>query len=156
MSEKRQLVERLFEAVEARDAAAVVACYGDDVEIHEAQSLPYGGVYRGRDGGRRHWEAVTSAWRPFKHGLTRGLDPTFIEGDSDTVAVRFRARGIDAAGRRFDAPEVGLYTVRDEAIVRSQMFHADTAAVTAFLRRAGASKAADRSDRRGEHGAVER
>jgi uncharacterized protein len=134
MSEKGEIVRRLFAAVEARDGDAVVACYADDVEIHEAESLPYGGVYGGRDGARRHWEAVSSAWRPFKRGLARGLDPTFIEGDSDTIAVHFRARGIDASGLRFDAPEVGLYTVRDGAIVRSRMFHADTAAVTSFLR----------------------
>ena len=147
VSEKAQLVRRLFAAVEALDAAAVVACYADEVEIHEAASLPYGGVYRGRDAGLRHWEAVTGAWAPFKAGLKPDLSATFIDGDGDTVAVLFRARGVDAAGNRFDEPEVGIYTVRDGAIVRSQMFHADTMAVGAFLLREGATNVAGSSGR---------
>jgi uncharacterized protein len=148
VSEKCQLVRRLFEAVEARDAAAVVACYANEVEIHEAQSLTYGGVYAGPGAGLRHWEAVTSAWAPFKAGLAPDLDATFIDGEGDTVAVLFRARGIDGSGDRFDAPEVGIYTARDGAIVRSQMFHADSAAVAAFLRGEGNHKVARSSARR--------
>jgi uncharacterized protein len=134
MSEKGELVRRLFKAVEQRDVDAVIACYADDVEIHEAESLPYGGVYRGRDAGLRHWKAVMGAWAPFKTGLAPDLDATFIDGEGDTVAVLFRARAIDASQRLFVAPEVGIYTVRDGAIVRSQMFHADGAAVARFLR----------------------
>ena len=142
MSEKGDLVRRLFEAVEARDIAAVVSCYADDVEIHEAASLPYGGVYRGRDGALRHWERVISAWRPFQRGLKPNLSAVFVDGDDDTVAVLFRARGIGASGDRFDAPEVGIYQVREGRIVRSQMFHADTASVVSFLTGEGSGPAA--------------
>jgi ketosteroid isomerase-like protein len=142
MSEKGDLVRRLFKAVEARDAAAVVSCYADDVEIHEAESLPYGGVYRGRDGALRHWERVIDAWRPFQRDLRTNLSAVFVDGDGDTVAVLFRARGINASGDRFEAPEVGIYQVRDRRIVRSQMFHADTASVVRFLAGEGAGHAA--------------
>jgi uncharacterized protein len=142
MSEKLELVQRLFKAVEERDAAGVVACYADDVEIHEADSLPYGGVYCGRDGALCHWERVIGAWRPLQVGLRPDLSPGFIDGDGDTVAVLFRARGIDASGDRFDAPEVGIYKARSARIVRSQMFHADAAAVVRFLSGEGAGHAA--------------
>jgi ketosteroid isomerase-like protein len=136
MSEMVELVRALFDAVEALDVRAVVSCYDEEVEIHEAESLPYGGVYRGREGGREHWESVIAAWGPFKTPETLALDPVFIDGNQDTVAVLFRARGVDGAGSHFDEGEVGVYRVADGRIVRSQMFHADTAAVAEFLERA--------------------
>ena len=48
MSDAMDVVRRLFRAVERRDRDAVMACYAEDVEIHEAAVLPYGGTWRGR------------------------------------------------------------------------------------------------------------
>lgn len=58
----------------------------------------------------------------------------------------FHARGIDASGRHFDAPEVAIYDVRDGKIVRSQMFHADAAAVSEFLSRGRTGRASAGSE----------
>jgi ketosteroid isomerase-like protein len=105
MSDAMDVVRRLFRAVERRDRDAVMACYAEDVEIHEAAVLPYGGTWRG----------------------------------PDTVCVLFRHRAVDPKrGTRFDAPEIGVYQVRDGKVVRSQMFHADSTAVARFLTDAAA------------------
>ena len=62
------------------------------------------------------------------------------------VAVLFRHRALDPeGGRSFDQPEVSIYEVRDGLVVRSQMFHADSAAVTGFLEEAGRSADAGES-----------
>jgi uncharacterized protein len=133
MSEKGDVVRRLFRAVEER-GPYVLDCYADDVEIHEAESLPYGGVYRGHDGARRHIARWRSTWDRFQTDAERRLDAVFVDGEGDTVAVVFRHRAVDPeTGRRLDAAEVGIYEVRDGKIVRSQMFHSDTAAVLRFL-----------------------
>ena len=47
MSDDVAVVQRLFAAVEDRDLDGLLACYSDDVEITEADALPYGGVWRG-------------------------------------------------------------------------------------------------------------
>ena len=62
MSDDVDVVRRLFDAVEARDLDRVLDCYCDDVEIAEAEVLPYGGVWRGREGAAGHAEAFMRAW----------------------------------------------------------------------------------------------
>ena len=101
MSDDVDVVRRLFDAVEARDLDRVLDCYSDDVEIAEAEVLPYGGVW----------------------------------GDgAGTVCAVFHHRARDrVSGERFDAPEVGIYRIRDGRVAASQMFHADSAAVIRFL-----------------------
>ena len=54
MAYEVQVVRRLFAAVEDRNLENLLACYSDDVEIHEAEELPYGGTWRGRAGAAAH------------------------------------------------------------------------------------------------------
>jgi uncharacterized protein len=49
-------------AVEERDLEGVLAAYDSEVEIHEADSLPYGGVYRGHEGAVQHAAGYLQAW----------------------------------------------------------------------------------------------
>jgi uncharacterized protein len=137
VAEPVDVVRRLFAAVEAREPY-VLECYAEDVEIHEAESLPYGGTYRGHDGAARHIAGWRATWDRFQTERERRLDATFIAGGGDSVAVVFRHGAVDPrSGRRLDAPEVGLYEVRDGRVARSRMFHADTAALLRFLAEAG-------------------
>ncbi len=61
------------------------------------------------------------------------MDPRVVAVAGDEVVVLWRQRAVDAAGRRFDGPVLGLYEVRDDMFARAQMFHFDTAALVAFL-----------------------
>ena len=54
MSDDVAVVQRLFAAVEDRDLGSLLACYSEDVEITEADALPYGGVWRGMEGAVGH------------------------------------------------------------------------------------------------------
>jgi ketosteroid isomerase-like protein len=133
MSENGDVVRRLLSAVEEREPY-VLDCYAEDIEIHEAESLPYGGVYRGHAGAQRHIAGWLGTWDRFQTDSERRLEAVFIDGEGDTVAAVFRHKAVDPdSGRRLDAPEVGIYQVRDGKVVRSQMFHADTAALLCFL-----------------------
>jgi uncharacterized protein len=136
MSDDLAVVRRLFAAVEDRDFDRLVACYSDDIEINEADVLPYGGVWRGREGVAAHAAGFMRAWGDLQGPDEARLDAQFFEGGTGTVCAVFRHRAVDpTSGARFDAPEVGVYEVRDDRVVRSQMFHADSAAVVAFLRK---------------------
>ena len=66
MSDAMDVVRRLFAAVERRDREAVLACYAEDVEIHEAAMLPYGGTWRGLSGALAHAQGFRAAWDPYQ------------------------------------------------------------------------------------------
>jgi len=135
MSDDIAVLRRLFAAVEDRDFDGLVACYSDDIEINEADVLPYGGVWRGREGVAGHAAGFMRAWGSLQGPDESRLDAQFFSDGAGTVCAVFRHRAVDPeSGARFDAPEVGVYQVRDEHVVRSQMFHADSAAAAAFLR----------------------
>ena len=133
------VVRRLFRAVEERDLEAMLACYADDVEIHEAESLPYGGVYRGREGAVAHAMAFLESWGRYQGAEEARLEARVIGDGSGTVAVSFWHK---ATGPRDDMVlrerEVSIYEVRDGKVARSQMFHADVAKLNGFLEK-GAS-----------------
>jgi ketosteroid isomerase-like protein len=137
MSDQVGVVRRLFDAVERRDLVGVLDCYDEDVEIHEAPSLPYGGVYRGREGAQRHAMAFLETWATYQSAEKIPLDARFQQGEAGTVTAVFRHRAVDPRrGARLDELEVGVYEVRDGKVARSQMLHADPAALVAFLEEA--------------------
>jgi ketosteroid isomerase-like protein len=138
MSDEMEVVRRLFAAVEDRDLEQILACYSDEVEIHEADALPYCGIWRGREGAVAHAVSFIRSWAALQGPEERVLGARFWGDGAGTVCVLFRHRAVDpVGGAHFDAPEVGIYQVRDERVVRSQMFHADSAAVRWFLLDAG-------------------
>ena len=135
MSDDVAVVRRLFGAVEDRDLDRVLACYSDDVEITEADALPYGGVWRGHGGVAAHPAGFMHSWGDLQGPEQVRLDARFFDGGDGTVCAFFRHRAVDpVSGARFDAPEMCIYQVRDRHVVHSQMFHADSAAVVEFLR----------------------
>jgi ketosteroid isomerase-like protein len=138
MSDEVEVVRRLFATVEDRDLERMLACYSDDVEICEAEVLPYGGIWRGKEGATAHAVGFMRSWAALQGPGERVLGARFWGDGAGLVCVLFRHRAVDpVGGARFDAPEVGIYQVRDERVVRSQMFHADSAAVLGFLLNAG-------------------
>lgn len=135
MSDDVEAVRRLFAAAQDRDLDGLLACYSDDIEINEADVLPYGGVWHGRAGVAAHAAGFMRAWGNLQSAEDARLDAQFFADGAGTVCAVFRHRAVDpVSGARFDAPEVGVYHVRDQRVVRTQMFHADSAAVVEFLR----------------------
>jgi ketosteroid isomerase-like protein len=127
-------------AVEQRDAAQLLALYHDDIEFHDAPSLPYGGVVQGKDAVRAHMYGATSwltTWGPLQPtDAERSMSPVIVAAANEAVVTLYRQRALSTCGERFDGPVLGLYHVRDGKMVRSQMFHYDTAAIASFLSRA--------------------
>jgi ketosteroid isomerase-like protein len=133
MDPRADVVLAAFRAVERRDREGLYALYHPDVEFHEAPSLPYGGTVRGKEANRAEtaWEQT---WDPLQPtDADRAMDPRVVAVAGEEVVVLWRQRAVDAAGRRFDGPVLGLYEVRDSMLARAQMFHFDTAALVAFL-----------------------
>jgi uncharacterized protein len=142
MTDDVDVVRRLFDAVERRDLDGVLACYAEDVEITEAATLPYGGTYRGRAGALAHSAGFLAAWTPYQGPDEIKLDARFWGDGAGKVCVLFRHRAFDHVRNvRVDEPEVSIYEVADGKVLRSRMFHADSAAIARFLRDAGSATA---------------
>lgn len=143
MDSAAEVVLGVFSAIEERDQEKLFALYHDDVEFYEAGSLPYGGTTRGK---AAVWEQLATApettwlgtWGPLQPTeAERRMDPRVVASSGEEVVILYTQRAISSSGERFEAPVTGLYEVRDGKFARAQMFHYDTAAVLAFLERAG-------------------
>ena len=141
MTDPSQIVLATIRAVEERDVEALAELYHDDVEFHDAPSLPYGG----RRSGMQHLQGELAAapgtwfgtWGPLQPTAEeRRMDARVVAAHDDEVAVVYRQRALSPSGERFDAPVFALYHVRDGKFARAQMFHYDTAEILAFLERA--------------------
>jgi ketosteroid isomerase-like protein len=146
MDSNAEVVLAVFDAVENRDAEKLFGLYQEDVEFHEAASLPYGGSSRGRDALREQLEATPEqtwlgTWGPLQPTeKERRMEPRVVYAEGHEVVVSYRQRGVGPGGERFDSPVLGLYEVRGGKLARAQMFHFDTAAILSFLGRvAGAT-----------------
>lgn len=128
--ENVQIVRRLFEAVERRDLAGVLAAYDSEITIRESDSLPYGGVYHGFDGAQKHASGYVQAWGNFQTGDEQKMDATFLDA-GDCVVVLWRQRAANNE-RKFDSSAASVYKLQNGKIVESEMFQ-DTAAILKFL-----------------------
>jgi uncharacterized protein len=131
--ENLEIVHHLFQSVENRDVAGVLAAYAPEVVVRDAQSLPYGGIHHGLEGAKRHVEGAAQTWNHFQSADERRMDAVFLDA-GEHVIVLWQLKGRDASsGRTLNVPTVSVYKMRNGKIVESQMFYSDTVAIAQFL-----------------------
>lgn len=145
MNSNAEVVLAVIRAVEERDGEELLRLHHDDVELHDAESLPYGGVVRGKNELREQIETAPEqtwlgTWGPLQPTeAERRMDPRVLAENGDEVTVAYTQRAVSPAGERFESPVIAFYRVRDGKFARAQMFHYDTAAIVGFLERARSS-----------------
>ena len=112
------VVRGVYQAVGRGDMAAVLGAMADDIEWHEAEGLPYGGVYRGGQA------VAENVFGPIMRDVTNfAVSPEEFIGTGDTVAVVVRYTGTgQATGKQLDLPVVHVWDVRDGKIGRFRQF----------------------------------
>lgn len=103
--------------------------FAPDVVLHQAESLPYGGIWRGHDGMERFFAAMSQAWEEFDM-----VDQEFLSTSGTAVVltqVHARAR---ATGRELDFPILQTIRVVDGRIADARPFYWDTAEIAAACR----------------------
>lgn len=134
MSERSpvEVVQGIYDAMHARDIAAVLAVIGPDFVVTQDDRLPWGGRFEGPDGfatlGLALVEAIDSA-------VT--VDAIF-EADDEVVQVGRTKGTVRANGAAFDIPEVHRWAIRDGRAIRAH-FAIDTPAMLTALRRPAAT-----------------
>jgi ketosteroid isomerase-like protein len=113
------LVKRSYAAFEQGDLDGVLADLDPEIEWQQAQGLPHGGTYHGRDEVRRSiFDPLDGEWwDEFSATPLEFLDA------GDEVVVLGRYRGVaKRTGKHLDVPFVHVWTVRGERAVRFRQF----------------------------------
>lgn len=118
-----------YEAFARGDLDGVVAVMDPEIEWHQAQGLPHGGLYRGLDDVRRAiFDPLNEEWwDEFAADAHEFLDA----GEHVVVIGRYRARAKRTA-KPLDVPFVHVWTYRDGRATRFRQF-LDTAGWVAAL-----------------------
>lgn len=109
-------IERVYQALAARDANVIREVFAPDVTIRQSPELPWGGDYEGIDG------AFTFFLTLVEH-IESQVTTESLFASGDHVVQTGRTRGtVRANGASFDIPEVHVWELRDGKVVRYQVY----------------------------------
>ncbi|GAA1968263.1 nuclear transport factor 2 family protein [Amycolatopsis minnesotensis] len=100
--------------------------FDEEVVLHQAEALPYGGTWHGHAGMERFFVAMSRTWDIFDMVAQRILST----GDPLVVHTEVSARS-RATGRRITFPILQTLTVHNGRITEVYPFYWDTAMITA-------------------------
>ena len=117
-----QTVKDVYEAFARGDVGAVLGAMAEDIEWHEADGMPYGGVYRGGQAVAQHvLGPITTDVEDF------AVTPEQLIAEADTVVAVTRYTGTGKeTGEKLNIPVIHVWDVVDGKIARFRQF-ADTA-----------------------------
>jgi ketosteroid isomerase-like protein len=124
-----QVVSRVMGALAAFDIETMLANLTEDIEVHEPASLPYGGVFRGRQAFVEQLVPAIATNFDIEVG-----DVRVFEGDGRAAAqfeITFTGK---RSGTRLTMPYVEVHTVRDGLVARIDVYPQDAAALAELFR----------------------
>lgn len=124
------VVRSFYEYLGRGDRDGAYATFvAEDCVLHEADSLPYGGVYRGRELMKETLRDVVARFDDFSFEILNYL------GGDDEVVVHLRLDGVGRESRKpFSIPIMELWRIRDGKVVELRPFLYDAAAMAEALR----------------------
>jgi ketosteroid isomerase-like protein len=123
------IVRRSYVAFERGDMDAVMADMHPDIEWHQAQGLPHGGLYRGLDEVRRNiFDPLDEEWWD---EFTAVPDEFLEAGDQVVVIGRYRGTAKET-GKQLDVPFVHIWSMSGDQAIRFRQY-LDTAGWVAAL-----------------------
>ncbi len=122
----RALCSHFLEVMARNDVAGMDALIHPDFELIEPEGLPYGGVYKGREGWRALVNRVIETWASFRIHIAEELGET-----QDTVVTRFDISGRSRkTGRTWTSSVLELWRFRDGLLVEIAPYYFDTHLLT--------------------------
>lgn len=98
--------------------------FAPDVELYQADALPYGGTWRGHKGLTQFFLSMGRVWESFEM-----VEQEFLAtGETAVVLTQVRARA-RATGRELSFPILQAITVKDGRITEVRPFYWDTRAI---------------------------
>jgi ketosteroid isomerase-like protein len=109
--------------------ATLAPYFAPDVALHQAEGLPYGGVWRGHEGLEDFFLAMSRAWEAFEM-----IEQTYLcETNPLVVLTQVRARPRDS-DRYLEFPILQTIMIKDDKITEIRPFYWDTASLAAAFR----------------------
>ncbi len=113
-----EVVKSTYASFAQGDVPGVLGAFADDIEWHEAEGMPYGGVYRGPDA------VVQNIFVPITsdvEGFAVTAEEFVASGDTVAAVVRYTGTG-KVTGKTLDVPVVHVWDLRDGKITRFRQF----------------------------------
>ena len=119
MASPTEIATRSYRAFARDDLDAVLADMHPEIEWHQAQGLPHGGLYQGLDEVRRNvFDPLDRDW--WEEFV---VEPEEFLESGEQVVVLGRYRGVaKETGKALDVPFVHVWTFRDGLAVRFRQF----------------------------------
>ena len=128
MERNRDIVKHFLDAAERGDEATMRQLLHPDVEIHEAESLPWAGVHRGIEGFQR---LVRTVYRSF---LDTQVSIHALLAENERVLVIATLSGRSRRDQQqFSMPIIELWELHAARIRRITPYYFDTAAIAALI-----------------------
>jgi ketosteroid isomerase-like protein len=112
------VVRGVYEAFGRGDLPAVLGAMADDIEWHEAEGMPYGGVYHGGEAVAQNVFGPITQDIPY---FAVKPEEFIASGDAVAVVVRYTGAGKDT-GKQLDLPVVHVWDVRNGKIAQFRQF----------------------------------
>ena len=113
-----EFVQGLYAAFARGDVPAVLAGFADDIEWHEAEGMPYGGVY---SGGEAVLQNVFGPISTDVEGFAATPEEYIGSGDTVAVVVRYTGTG-KVTEKTLDVPAVHVWEIHDGKLTRFRQF----------------------------------
>jgi hypothetical protein len=115
------VVRGAYDRYYAGDLDGFFAVFADDVELHEADSLPYGGVYKGIESFKKGIGIMFDAWRD----LHFDIEQFTAGGELVIIYMQLRATG-KTTGKTFSFPVAEVWRLCEGKVVEMRPIYWDT------------------------------
>lgn len=119
-----QIIKEFYERLQQRDYEKAFSLLAPDFTLHQAESLPYAGVYRGAEGIKKFFSAFFHIWQTFRSDETE-----YFSLDDERVLALSQVRATAKTGHQIDMPMAQVFTVRNGKMLEARPFYWDTAEV---------------------------
>lgn len=115
------IVKQSYDAYKAGDWDGFFRPFDENIVVHEAASLPYGGEYRGIDELKTLSRRMLQTWEESSFNIME-----FTAG-GELVIVHFQMNILGRTTRKsFSFPVLELWRLKDEKVVEMRIFYWDT------------------------------
>jgi hypothetical protein len=114
-------IKKIYEAMFVGNLQGLKDYLDPDIDIYEAESLPYGGHYKGLAGAERLGKLIFNTWDDMDFqatGFTAG-------GDYVVALLHFSAKG-KKTGKSFSFPVAEVWKFKDGKAIKWQPIYYDT------------------------------
>ena len=128
MMTNTEVVKSFYEALDKGQSELAFSFLSEDFTIIQAESLPYSGVFQGKDELAQFFKEFGRVWSSVKSDSLQ----YFSEGD--VVIVKHDFVGTSKSGKTLKMPMAQFYWVKEGEIHKAEPFYKDTHKILEYIR----------------------